>query len=307
MRARCWIAISLAAACTSEARAEEASTLPRRDPAAAQALFEEGRALAKAGRPREACEKFDASQALDPAVGTLFNTAACAVDRGALATGWLRYREAVALAHERGDAREAIASQRATALEGRVPRLLVRLGGRTPGLHVTKDGTELAAGAFDTAIPADPGPVRVAASAFGFEGWSVLVDVVEGRVVRVDIPALKPLPNASAGEAPPAWRRPAALAGLGTGVLALGVATVFGIRAWSAWSDIESTCPAGLCPDESTRAAIQPEHNRASNEAAVATGLAITGAALVALGLVTLMTTPRARPRPLSPVSKIAF
>lgn len=307
MRASSWIFVLFVGTLTSEARADDARPPPRRDPAAAQALFEEGRALVKAGRAREACDKFDASQALDPAVGTLFNTAACAVDRGALATGWLRYREAVALAHERGDARESIAAQRANALEAHVPRLVVRLAARTPGLVVTKDGTELAPGAFDTAIPVDPGQVHLEASALGFERWSVRVDTVEGRVVRVDIPALRPRPSDSAREAPPAWRRPAAFAGLGTGVLALGVATFFGARAWSAWSDIETRCPAGECADESTRASIQPEHDLASRDAAIATGLAIGGAVIAVVGLVTLMTTPRARQTTISAVPAVAF
>lgn len=296
VRAGFWIVVVLAVAFTSDARAND-TPAPRRDPAAAQSLFEQGRALVREGRAREACEKFDASQALDPAVGTLFNTATCALDRGALATAWLRYREAVELARRLDDARESIAAERASELEARVPRLRVRVDARAPpGLRVTKDGVEFAAGAFDTPIPVDPGEVHVEASAPGHVRWSTRVSVSEGRLAIVDVPGLVPLPTLSAREAsPPAWRKPAGLAGLGVGAIALGVATVFGARAWSTWSDVERTCPSGECADESTRAAVRPEHERASSDAALATGLAIGGAVLATVGLVALLTTPRAK------------
>src|SRR5690349_15059097 len=47
------------------------------DPTTADALFEAGRAAAKRGDFKEACEKFAESERLDPAPGTVFNLAEC--------------------------------------------------------------------------------------------------------------------------------------------------------------------------------------------------------------------------------------
>ncbi len=47
------------------------------DPSAAEALFEEGVALSERGALTEACSKFEASEALDVAVGTLLRLADC--------------------------------------------------------------------------------------------------------------------------------------------------------------------------------------------------------------------------------------
>jgi hypothetical protein len=45
--------------------------------AAAEALFNQGRDLMTAGKFTEACPKFEASQQLDPGLGTMLNLAEC--------------------------------------------------------------------------------------------------------------------------------------------------------------------------------------------------------------------------------------
>src|SRR5262245_49057221 len=82
--------------------------------AEAEALFEAGRALLASDDYDKACEKFLASERLDPAVGTLMNLAECSKRAGRTATAWAYLREAAALARTRGDAaREAIATRAA--------------------------------------------------------------------------------------------------------------------------------------------------------------------------------------------------
>lgn len=293
-----FIVLSLAAR-AADARAD---TAPVRDPAAAEALFDEGRALLKAGRNREACAKFEASQTLDPAVGTLFNTATCALDDGRLATAWLRYRQAAALAHERADDREPTAVERARALEPRVPKLVVRVASAPPGLRLAKDGVELASGALATPIPADPGDVRIEATAPGFEPWSTVVRATEGHLTTVDVPALgRSDARHFANEAPlRTWQRPASYAALGAGALALGAGAFFGVRASNRWSDVDRTCPGGDCPDEATRTALEPAHDAASRDASLATACIVGGIVVAVAGVVLFVTSPSstgARPR----------
>src|SRR5688572_24676732 len=64
------------------------------DPAAAEALFQEGRRLLKIDEVLAACSKFDESLRLDPAIGTLINVAACQERLGRTATAWQHWRAA---------------------------------------------------------------------------------------------------------------------------------------------------------------------------------------------------------------------
>src|SRR3954465_9465866 len=66
--------------------------------AAAEALFNQGRDLMTAGKFVEACPKFEASQQLDPGLGTMLNLAECYEKTGRTASAWAEYREAIPLA-----------------------------------------------------------------------------------------------------------------------------------------------------------------------------------------------------------------
>src|SRR5437868_2773215 len=73
------------------------------DKALATILFRDGRTLLAAGKVLEACLKFEESQRLDPAGGTILNLALCHEREGRLARAWSEFKEAEAVA--RGDGR----------------------------------------------------------------------------------------------------------------------------------------------------------------------------------------------------------
>ena len=111
-----------------------------RDPVAAEELFSEGRAAMDRGDFGAACARFEESQRLDPAAGTLMNWAECLSRQGKPASARLKWREALdALAPD--DERRAAAQQRLSSLDAVVPRLEIRLDANTPGgALVTRDG-----------------------------------------------------------------------------------------------------------------------------------------------------------------------
>lgn len=171
------------------------------DPAAAQGLFYEARTLMQQKRFTEACPKLEESLRLDPGLGTQFNLADCNEHIGKIATAWAGFLDVAAQAkatnqHER----EKVARKRAAALEARVPKLVVDASGAAQGLEVKRDGVVIGAAAWGTAIPVDPGPHKVTASAPGKRTFETTVTTVEGRTARVSVP--RDLPAAPPAPAP---------------------------------------------------------------------------------------------------------
>src|SRR5690349_15880908 len=63
-----------------------------RDAAAAEALYRRGRELLSAGNWAEACAKFDASMALNPAASTMLNIARCHEHEGKIAQALIDHK-----------------------------------------------------------------------------------------------------------------------------------------------------------------------------------------------------------------------
>ncbi|MBL8743281.1 MAG: hypothetical protein JNK04_19355, partial [Myxococcales bacterium] len=84
---------------------------------AAEALFESAKQRMEAGDYAGACAKFDASQSLDPAIGTLLHLGDCYERIGRTASAWAAFLEAASLAEAAGQQpRFEIATTRASAL-----------------------------------------------------------------------------------------------------------------------------------------------------------------------------------------------
>lgn len=218
-----------------------------------------------AGRYAEACPKFEASERLDPGVGTLLNLAECYENVGKTASAWASFREAAASARAAGSTdREEVARSRAALLEPRLSKLKLSVAGSTEGLLVHRDGVLVDPAELGSALPIDPGRHEIKASAPGRRGWSKTVEVAANAAkTELEIPELSPDPNAARAEekhertgirtataaevaavaraTPNSSRVPALLAG-GVGVVGVGVGTYFGLRANSTFKDAKRHC-----------------------------------------------------------------
>ena len=250
-----------------------------------------------AGKFREACPKLEASQRLDPAVGTALNLADCYEHTGRTASAWMEFREAASAARESGSAeREEEARRRAIALEPRLSYLVITR--KDPEIHVVQDGKALDDAVLGTPIPVDPGNHSVEASAPGRAKWSTTVQVSqEGMRLAVDIPELAPLAEGEktkAASAPAAknsgsTQRTIAIVVGGAGVVAIGLGTFFGIKASSTWDTAKSRCtdyPRG-CGDDGVSLG-----KDANGQANVATAMFIVGGVALASAATLWFTAP---------------
>lgn len=300
------------------------------NPAAAEALFAQGKQLSAQNKWAEACPKFEESQRLDPGMGTLFQLANCHQRISKTATAWAEFLQVAAEAKTAGQtAREKVARERAAELESKLSRLTIIVDASvTPGLSVARDGTQIGRGQWSTALPVDPGTHRVEATAPGKSPWSNVVHVGEALSLVVRVPALTDAPVASAapvvsatpGAAPMTTTTAAVgnelattplsdppvddardgsgqrLAGgitLGAGVVGLGVGTVFGLLSKGARDDSESHCREGDRCD-TTGVSLRDQARSHGTISTVAFGV---GAAAVVTGAVLWFTAPSASKR----------
>jgi hypothetical protein len=287
--------------------------------AAAEALFKQGRELMLAGKYAAACPKFEASEQLEPGLGTLLNLAACYEKLGRTASAWAEYRKAIPLSRSAGaKAREDLAAEHAQQLEGRLSTLTIRGGGDSARgeLEVRRDGVVLQPAELGSAIPVDPGEHLIEASAPGRQPWSFKVEVgPDAAKVFVDIPQLQPASTAappspaapiiatpSPVSQPPSdnpasdgsTQRVTGLALGGVGVVGVGLGAFFGLRAFGKWADTKDACtdyPYG-CGQDGT------EHRESASSAGTTSTIAfIAGGALLATGVVVYLTAPSKQTR----------
>jgi hypothetical protein len=282
--------------------------------AAAEALFNQGRTLMNAGKFSEACPKFEASQQLDPGLGTMLNLAECYEKTGRTASAWAEYREAIPLARAAGSkARQDLATERAKALEERLSTLTIRaMAGDDDSAHleIRRDGVPVQHAELGSPIPVDPGEHVIEAVAPGKQPWSSKVQVgADAAKVQVDIPKLvsnadghappvaAPVTTSTTVNEPPAdkpassWsgQRTAAVITAGAGVVGVGIGAFFGLQASSKWSDAKDACtnyPDGCSTHATDLGKSAKENATISNVGFIA------GGALLATGAVLFFTAP---------------
>jgi hypothetical protein len=269
--------------------------------AAAQVLFDEARALMKAGQFQAACSKFEESQRLDPGSGTLINLADCYESSGKLASAWSTFVDAAAAARAAGNtAREKVARDRAAALEPRLPRIVIAVPSAPPaGLEIRRDDQLVGAAQWGVSIPLDPGEHTIRASAPGRKPWSTQLVLSEGSApLTLTVPDL-PAEPASVSVAPPEPRvlpsglgtqRTLALVAGGLGVVGVAIGSVYGLKSSSRGSDAERYCDERRACWDSKGYDAAEEAVTAGNVSTVA--FVIGGAGLAAAGVLWFTATP---------------
>jgi hypothetical protein len=279
----------------------------------AEALFNQGRDLMTAGKFAEACPKLEASQQLDPGLGTMLNLADCYEKTGRTASAWAEYREAIPLARAAGSQpRLDLATERAQALQERLSTLTIRAISGDDGdahLEIRRDGVALQEAELGAPIPVDPGEHVIEAAAPGRRPWSSKVQVTgDAAKVSVEVPPLQATGGGSAPlDARPVATTPAtttaarserqpgsaqrvtALVLGGAGVVGVGLGAFFGLQASRKWSDAKGECadyPYGC----SARAA--DLRSSAHSAGALSTIAFVAGGALLATGVVLYVTAP---------------
>jgi hypothetical protein len=258
--------------------------------AAAERLFELGRAALEAGRYAEACPELRESQSLDPANGTLLALAMCHEAIGRTATAWREFQTARAESARTGRPdRVTLTAERLRVLEPKLSRLTVSVAPDAP-VEVRLDGDVLGRDAWGKPLAVDPGDHRVEASRGGAPLYTRRVTVgADGDCVAVVVPDLAETaePSGASDGRRVGW----ALAG--SGVALLGVGAFFGVRAGVDHDRATTLCPSSPCANADGVAA----NDRARTEAWVSDLGVGLGVAAVAVGAYFLLLRHEDAPR----------
>ncbi len=286
--------------------------------AAAEAVFQEGAKLLAEGNTEAACQKFEASQELDPALGTTLRLADCYDRAGKTASAWAAFQEAVAMAQSQDQSERAqMAKERVEDLASRLSELVVELGAATRGtrgLEVRLNGEPLPLATLGTPIPVNPGLQHIEVQAPGYVAWSseALVPAEPGRTA-VLVPQLEPSPITRGDDEPshPALvdrgapadavpgpstesegdtQRLLAYFGAAAGVATLAVGGYVGYRAYSLNEQSLDHCLSGE-PNACTQQG-KALRDDARRQGTTATVVASTGAMLVGAAVILLLTAP---------------
>src|SRR5687768_6890518 len=148
--------------------------------AEAEVLFRDGRKLIKAGKVGPGCDKLAASERLESSIGTLLNLGDCREKLGKYASSWAAFRKAEAMAKRAGNEQKRMleARNRANKLEPQLANLVVQVDLKLEGLTIKRDGLALEPGAWNTAVPVDPGSYAILVEAPGHKPWRSDVTVL---------------------------------------------------------------------------------------------------------------------------------
>jgi serine/threonine-protein kinase len=281
------------------------------DKAAAEALFDDGVTLLKAGKYQEASQRLEASQRIDPGIGTLLYLAEAYEKLGRTASAWATFREAASQAKAEGQTdRASIGAERAARLTPKLSRLTLTLAPETQniaGLEILDNGKPIQQALWGSALPVDPGEHKIEARAPGYEPYNTSLTIAgDAQNASAPIPALTKNATAPAAPAPSepeppsaavstsspeplaldpnrgSFQRTAGIVVAGVGVVGLGVGTFFGLQALNKNDEaLDKNCDGATCPDQDGVNATNDALDAAniSNIAFIAGGVCVLGGA----------------------------
>jgi hypothetical protein len=259
------------------------------DAATAEALFEQGKQLLRAGNAAAACPKLAESQRIDPSTGTLLALAMCHEADGKLASAWAEFITVEAHARNEGRLdREQAAHARALALKPRLSTLEIRVPAEVtalPGLEIRRDSTVQGSGAWNVIVPIDGGEHVIEVHATGKVPWRGTVSVkTEAHAAVLAVPLLTASPTRAPAVDAKRWGTLewTGVGLAGAGVVGLGVGGYFLGSALSNNSDSSKDCVGNVCGAEGAdaRRAAVTDGNRATIFA-IAGGVLVAGGATV--------------------------
>jgi len=279
------------------------------DPAAAEALFREGRTLLERGQLTAACEKLEASNALEASAGTLLNLATCREKQGKTATAWANFVAAEALAQNQNRPEQAAeAKRRAHELEPQLSTLTLLVREPVPGLVVRRAGQVAPAASFGTPVPVDPGVLVIDASAPGYEPARMQLTIVASADRRtLEIPKLRKVAPLDATSPSGSTANPTGEVGtqLHTGtnttlpwtIGIVGGATLVAGGVLGALALSSNSKAVSACEQENNAAACAETQDRRDNQALASTVCVGVGVIGVGVATIWLLTGHSGRPK----------
>ena len=270
----------------------------------AEALFRDGKALLAQGKLGEACAKFDASDRIEPSVGTELNAADCHEKNNKLATAWAGFLKAAANAAKAGNdkLRETEARRRAGLLEPKLSYLTISVpeSSRVNGLTIKRNGQDIDQALWNSGVPVDAGDYEISGQAPGHEAWSTKVTLAISEKKSVEVPKFKeitalvtpppdqkpqPLEKPETEEKPETPETPstftpmrkAAIAAAGVGVVGFGATIVFGLKSNSKQSQAEDLCPGAPGCSDPTAISLNNDARSAAKKANISLGVGVVG------------------------------
>ncbi len=262
---------------------------PKRDPAAAEALFKRARTMMDQGNRADACPMFAESYRLDAAPGTLLNIAECHRLEGKTATAWGEFLETAREFRRRNDERRAVfADGEAKKLEPELAYVRLSMVDPPEGLTILRGGISSTKDSLGAKLPIDPGPQVLKLEAPGKLPIDVPFTAKPKDLTNVLLPPLAdkpPEPEPTVVSKPISGRM---IAGLTTGAFGIAAGLAGGVTtgfAWSKRTELEDTCP-------NKRSCSSETYAEAELFANLTNVLFATGAAAFTVGLVIVLTEP---------------
>jgi tetratricopeptide (TPR) repeat protein len=270
--------------------------------AAAQTLFDAAQELKKDGDFEQACDKFQKSQKLDPAIGTQLNLADCWEQLGKTASAWVNYIE-VSQRSEAGERRAKFARERADAIKPKLIYLRLEVAQAVKGLVITRNGIDIPEASWGAAVPVDPGEYELLAKAPGKLPWRDDVELNdEGEEFEVRVPAMANAalnsdedfsPDEPDGGATDEAGNGQLIAGVvvgAVGIVGIGIGAAFAGIAHSTAAESEDNCLPND-PNQCDAEGVSLREDAQSAQTVYVLSLALGGAATV-VGLILILTAP---------------